>query len=372
VAVLEKFRDIVKSPHAYARNWKSETGSRVLGYVCTNVPEEIPYAAGLLPIRLLGANKPENVTAPHIFQGGFCSFCRDCFAQVLLGQYDYLSGLVFAVCCSHARQIYNGWQKQNPGLFSHEIYLPAYAHIPSAKETVAAQLEEFKSSLEKWIGTFIDDGKLGQAIDVYNSNRRLMAKVHDLRQADDPPLTASEMAEIEMAGFLIDKKTHNRLLNEFLSELDGHKGGAGKGPRLMLLGSIGNIEAIGLIESFGARVVTDDYCTGARYYQTEVSREGSPLSAIAQRIVEKPQCPLKDMPERRRLPYLAKRADDFRVQGVIYSIQRQCDSHGLDYPVTEALFREKGIPMLKLELDQSVPAGQLRTRIEAFLEMIGS
>jgi benzoyl-CoA reductase subunit C len=372
VTALQEFHTVVQSPHAYARKWKEQTGRKVLGYVCTNIPEELPYAAGVLPIRLLGANQPENVTAPYIFQGGFCSFCRDCFAQVLLGRYDYVDGLAFAVCCSHARQIYQGWQKQNPGRFSHEMYLPAYAHVASAKETIAAQLAEFKTALEKWTGADISDARLDHAIDVYNTNRRLMSQVHDFMKADEPPLNASEMAEIDLAGFFIDREAHNALLEAVLKELVGRKCSAQKGPRIMLLGSVGSVEAISLMESFGARVVTDDYCTGTRYCQTEVSRSEDRLGSLARRMVEKVQCPLKDMPERRRLAHLAKRVEDFRVEGVLYTIQRQCDSHGIDYPATESLFREKNIPVLKLELDQSVPAGQLRTRVEAFLEMIGN
>lgn len=372
MTVLQKFHEIVQSPHAYARKWREETGRKVIGYVCTNVPEELPYAAGHLPVRLLGANEPENVTAPYIFPRGFCSFCRDCFAQVLLGKYDYVDGLMFGLCCSHARQIYQGWQKQYPDRFSHELYLPAYAHVRSAKEAVVSQLEEFKSSLEKWTGETIGDVKLDQAINTYNTNRRLMARIHDLMKTTEPPLNATEMAEIELAGFFIDKATHNTLLEAVLNELVERKIPAKIGPRLMLLGSVSNLEAISLIESFGARVVTDDYCTGTRYYQTEVPSDGDRLSNLAAHMLEKPQCPLKDMPDRKRLAHLSKRIDDFKVKGVFYTIQRQCDSHGLDYPATESLLKEKNIPVMKLELDQSVPAGQLRTRIEAFLEMIGS
>jgi len=198
-----------------------------------------------------------------------------------------------------------------------------------------------------------------------------MARIHELMSAQEPPLHATEMAEIELTGFFIDKAAHNALLETALNELATRKIPAGTGPRLMLLGSVGNLEAISLIESFGARVVTDDYCTGTRYYQSEISGDGDRLGSLAAHMIEKPQCPLKDMPDRKRLAHLSNRIDEFGVEGVLYTIQRQCDSHGMDYPATESLMREKNIPIMKLELDQSVPAGQLRTRIEAFLEMIG-
>jgi benzoyl-CoA reductase subunit C len=117
-------------------------------------------------------------------------------------------------------------------------------------------------------------------------------------------------------------------------------------------------------------VVIDDYCTGWRYYQTEVIPGGNRLEALANRIIERPACPMKDVPERRRPGHISKLMDDYHVQGVIYTLHRLCDVHGLDYPVIESLMNKKGIPMLKLELDYSFPVGQVRTRIEAFLEMI--
>jgi benzoyl-CoA reductase subunit C len=139
----------------------------------------------------------------------------------------------------------------------------------------------------------------------------------------------------------------------------------------MLLGSVNNdIELLKFIESVGCRVVIDDYCTGNRYYHQEVIPGPDRLQSLAKRLIDKPPCPLKDIPERRRVEHITGLVDQFRVAGVIYTIQRLCDPHGLDYPAVEAALKTRGIPMLKLELDCTVPIGQFRTRIEAFLEMI--
>ncbi|MFC1535283.1 2-hydroxyacyl-CoA dehydratase, partial [Thermodesulfobacteriota bacterium] len=60
-----------------------------------------------------------------------------------------------------------------------------------------------------------------------------------------------------------------------------------------------------------------------------------------------------------------------RVKGAVYTVQRMCDSHGIDYPAIEDSLKAKGVPMLKLEMDFGMPTGQLRTRLEAFIEMLG-
>jgi benzoyl-CoA reductase subunit C len=371
VSVLDKFHNIVSSPHQFARDWKAETGGKVLGYLCTNLPEELIHAAGILPVRLLGSNEPEDVTKPYIFQAAFCSFARDCFAQALQGRYDYVDGVIFAVCCPHARHIFDSWETHIPISYSYQLPLPNYLLNPHAKKFLVTELEDFKHSLEEWTGKSITSDDLDRAIDLYNTNRRLMLSIYELMKADDPPVTEAEVAEMALAGMLIDKEMHNRLLEEALEELPKRKNVGGDGPRLMLLGSVNNdIELIKFIDSLGGRAVVDDYCTGRRYYQTEVILELNRLAALATRMMARPPCPLKDLPERRRPQHLSKLADDYRVKGAIYTIQRLCDPHGLDYPVIESALKEKGIPMLKLELDYNVPVGQFRTRIEAFLEML--
>ena len=50
--IISEFMKIAEHPFAYLKNWKAQTGKKILGYFCTNTPEEIIQAAGLLPVRL--------------------------------------------------------------------------------------------------------------------------------------------------------------------------------------------------------------------------------------------------------------------------------------------------------------------------------
>jgi benzoyl-CoA reductase subunit C len=369
--VLEKIHDIIKSPHQYPQDWKSKMGGKVIGVLCSNIPEELIYAAGILPVRLLGANEPENITRSYIFQSGFCSFARDCFAQALQGRYKYIDGILFSQCCPHAREVFLDWKRHVSVNYTYEITGPMSVQNRYAKGYLAQELEEFQKSLEKWIGKQIDEKAIDKSIEIYNTNRRLMAQIYGTLKADTSSLSEVAVAEIALAGMLIDRREHNLLLEEVLKQTRERTGPARTGPRLMLLGSVNNnMELIRFIDSLGGRVVVDDYCTGFRYYQTEVVPEENRLESIAGRLINKPPCPLHDLPERRRISYYAQLIEDFKVAGVIYTMQRQCDAHGLDYPAIETFFKTKRIPMLKLELDYTVPVGQFRTRIEGFLEML--
>ena len=74
--------------------------------------------------------------------------------------------------------------------------------------------------------------------------------------------------------------------------------------------------------------------------------------------------------ERRRLPHILALAKDWNVQGAILGQQKFCDPHEFDIAPIQSLLRENGIPTLHLEYDVTIPFGQFRTRIEAFLEML--
>jgi len=51
--MIEQFKQWEKNRHDYAKQWKEDNGGKVMGYFCTYVPEEILYAAGVLPVRIL-------------------------------------------------------------------------------------------------------------------------------------------------------------------------------------------------------------------------------------------------------------------------------------------------------------------------------
>ena len=75
--MIEDFKRIYETRHEYIKGWKEKHPDRkIMGYMCTYMPEEIIYAANVLPVRILGGHEPQNVTEPHIL-GMFCPFCRD-------------------------------------------------------------------------------------------------------------------------------------------------------------------------------------------------------------------------------------------------------------------------------------------------------
>ncbi len=368
--MLEKFKEWYEQRHAYAKEWKKKTGGKVVGYFCTYVPEEILYAADVLPVRILGSHEPQDVTEPHIF-GMFCPFCRDCLAQGLQGRYDYLDGVMIAQSCLHIRQAYTSWKMHIPVDFSYYLPMPNNVQSKRALPYLTGELETFIEAVEKWTGKKITDEDLNKGIEAMNTSRQLTRDLYELRKQDNPPLTGLEAMYAVVASQMVDKRDYNAALQEILQKLPQRQIENGSKVRLMILGSENDdTEFVDMVESLGAMLVVDDHCTGSRYFWNQVNTNGDLLEAIAARYVERIPCPSKDWPERTRIEHILKLAKDWNVQGAIVIQQKFCDPHELDIPSIIESLKSNGVPAQFLELDVTVPVGQFKTRVEAFLEML--
>ena len=63
---------------------------------------------------------------------------------------------------------------------------------------------------------------------------------------------------------------------------------------------------------------------------------------------------------------------EFKVDGAILYVYKYCDPFGFEVPARKAYYKSINVPLLHLEDVYSAGTiGQLRTRVQAFLEMIG-
>jgi len=368
--MFDQFKEWYENRHEYAKKWKERTGGKVIGTFCTYVPEEILYAADILPVRILGSHEPQDVSEPHIF-AMFCPFCRDCLAQGLKGRFDYLDGITIAQSCLHIRQAYTSWDLHIPVDFKYYLPHPMHVQSPRAVPYLTEELIQFKKAVEEWTGKQITEEDLKRGIEIMNNNRRLLQQVYELRKKPNPPLTGFEAMLMVVSSQMVDKREHNKALEELLQKLPTRSLDE-PGERLMILGSEDDdTEFIAMVEDLGTRIVIDEHCTGTRYFYEEVSTNGDVLTSIAERYVKRIPCPSKDWPKRTRVDHIVKLAKEYNIQGAIVMQMKFCDPHELDTPaIKEALENEVGVPTIFLEFDVTVPIGQFKTRVEAFLEII--
>jgi benzoyl-CoA reductase subunit C len=380
--MFAEFKSWYTQRHAYARDWLARehaagrSHAAVVATMCTYVPEEILIAAGMLPVRVLGAHQTQNVAEPHIF-GMFCPFSRDSLAQGLLGRYDYCSGLVLAQSCLHYRQTFTSWRDHVASLrWDYYLPMPNEVQSPFARGLHREEVARFCDFVAEQRGQTqsITAVELQEALALVDENRRLLRQLFELRQTDNPPLTGAEALYASLTAQFIDKREHNRALRQVLAALaeqPQRSTTASGGVRLMTIGSenddIGFME---MIESLGATIVIDDQCSGTRNFWNSSRPHDDPLAAIADRYCARPACPTKDYPAHTRFDHMLDLARTYRVEAAIFLQQKFCDPHEGDYPGLKQHLEDHGIPTMLLEFDITNPLGPFRTRIEAFLETL--
>jgi benzoyl-CoA reductase subunit C len=368
VGGMEEFRELLANRHKYARDWKARTGGRIVGYYEPYMPEELVYAAGALPIRLLAYHEPDDRTDRQMYANCACS--RDLLNQFILGRYNYVDGLINAEGCQWLLNAFQTTLNNQPTLFNHYVFVPDYVDGKTSKDVMYSELKTFKKALQAWTGKEITPESLDHAIEIYNTNRRLMRQIYELRRADDPIILGSEAMEMVLAAQVMDKADHNEVLKKVIAKLPGRKAVSPGAVRLALIGSETSDAALEkLVESLGGNIVIDELCTGSCYFWNEVIPQPDRLMAIALRYLGRPHCALKDNNWRRRPAHIHQLMEDYQAQGVIIAKQIYCHPHGTDNPHMWTILRERNIPFHYMERD-NMSDEEVRTRMEAFINML--
>ncbi|MGA2464393.1 MAG: 2-hydroxyacyl-CoA dehydratase family protein [Thermodesulfobacteriota bacterium] len=355
------------------------SGKKVIGYFCCFVPDEIITAFDMVPYRIQGSQSAPIDQADAYIEPMACPFARSCFNLALNGEYDFLDGFVAPHSCDTVERMYHIWRYYKPAPFTHFINVP-HMMGPSSDEFYHKELEFFIKDLEKWSGKKLHTGKFKEAIRLYNQRRAVLRELYELRRPDPPLVSGIEITEVLVAGMGIPAAEHVELVKKFIAEAKGRsKPKAHKLPRIFLWGNeIDDIAFIKLIEESGAYVVMDDLCTGSRFFWDDVPETNDPLDGIVSRYLHT-HCPRSNMPKaetrkkdlENRYGYINHFIKEWNANGVIFYIVRYCDTCELEGPDLREYLNEMKLPVLMIEDDYSTSTiGQLRTRVQAFLEMI--
>jgi len=301
-----------------------------------------------------------------------CSFVRGCLDLVLKKRYQFLDGFVSGSTCDCPRRLTDVWQHYDFTPFVYILDVPRKM-TQAAHALYREEVQGLKKRIEESFGLHISDEALRRSIETYNRTRTLLKKLYELRKSDCPPVTGAEVLEVLDAGFKMPREEFNRVLERLVDE-------AGKGERtvparfrLMISGSpLNNPEFIRGIEELGGLVVVDELCTGVRHWWDLVDESPGvdPVEALSRRYLNNFPCPRMYPPEE-RFDRAVQLVREYRVDGVISEVVRYCVHCAHDQPLLKRTLEGEGVPVLELSLEYGASGtGQIRTRVQAFLEML--
>jgi benzoyl-CoA reductase subunit C len=367
--------------NSYVNEWKN-SGRKIVGFPCTFVPEEILYAAGLLPFRLRG-NEAQSTTFADIYFGHvICSYPKCILEMVGDKKYDFLDGAIVSNGCDAGRRLEECWRKAGN---DHDGILPPFFYYFSSPHKVSdysknwfgLEIRRLVKSLEDHFDVTITDDKLMDSIKIYNKSRLLLKRIDKFRIGDEVMISGTDAQTIILAGSSIHRKEYNNILEETLDELENDQkaGKEGiKGKRLFLAGSIvDDVKFIKTIEDEGAVIVSDNQCFGTRSYVDMVDENMDPLDALVKRYLERTFCPRMFGYYKDRFKYVIELVKEAKIDGVILQNILFCDLHGADNGLFQKDLEREGIPSIVIEREYGPLSeeGRIRMRVDSFLESLG-
>ena len=375
-AVFAGFEQAAEKPLASAKAWKEAHGTRVVGSFPMHFPGEMAHAAGCLPVILQEAEEPITVGHGMIYPF-YCGYTRSVVDQACKGAYDYLDAIMFGDHCVQVLGAADVVRSRLPNTRVHFYQLISSMSDPWSLGRARETFLNLREGLEEMIGGPIADEAIRASIRLFNRNRQLLRQLNDLRRSGAARITARQMQLAVKSSMVMDKASHNALLEQLLAELQSVPASKQRGVRVYLSGHFCQAPKTGvldLVEDCGGIVVDDDLYHGTRFISTDVEETGDPLDALARWYLArnlKVPCPTRVDQKADWETYLLAAMERSQADGMIVLMAKFCEPHMYYYPEIKEAFERRGVPHLLVETEHEMAGLEsLRTRVESFIEMV--
>ena len=356
-------------------------GQKVFGTFCVYVPDEVVLAANSIVTGLCGGSQfwvsggekvlPKS-TCPLIKASVGARLDRTCpffrIADMYVGE----------TTCDGKKK---AWEILGKDVPMHVMDMPQMKREKDIKKW-AEEIADFAVVVEKMTGNTIEPENLNHAIHIVNEKRKALARVYEARKAEKLPISGKDALLMMQIAFFDDPVRCAQMANRLADELeqriaDGVSVFPAGTKRIMVTGTpmaIPNWKLHHIIETNGAAVVCEETCTGTRYFEHLVDESKETLEEQYRALAERYMginCACFT-PNTGRIDDILRLAKEYHVDGVIDVNLKFCCLYDTEGYTVEAALKEAGIPVLGIETDyDDADAEQLRTRIEAFVEMLG-
>ena len=358
-----------------------KNGKKVFGSFCIFVPDEVIFAADAIATGLCGGSQfwvpggekvlPTN-TCPLIKASVGARLDRTCpffrIADMYIGE----------TTCDGKKK---AWEILKEDVPMYVMDLPQMKRRKDYKAW-AEEITALKDKVEEFIGNKVDAEKLAASIKLINDKRRALQRLSNFRKNKNIPISGKDVLLISQIAFYDDPTRFTQMTNTLCDELDKRvEEGISVFPkgtkRILLAGTplaIPNWKLHNIVETTGGAVVCEEMCTGTRYFENLVEEgrdtfEGQ-VEALAERYMNI-NCACFT-PNEARIDDIKRLVKEYDIDGVIDVNLKFCNLYDTEGFLVERALKEAGIPVIGIETDYTdADAQQLRTRIGAFIEMLG-
>jgi len=346
---------------------------RRIGFSCSYTPLPLIDAAGFVPYRILPlGGAPDQ--AGSLLHDNMCPHVKRVLDRALAADLPELAGVVFMNSCDAMRRLADAWQVARPTDRTLLVDLPS-ANDDGAVDYFAAQLARLADELSRWSGGPLTDSDVSRSAARYRELAGVLNRLGDRAAAGTLP--GGRRAFQELLNHSVTAPIEETLAEVRRIETEPDNPRRSGNPLWLFL--FGNVlpdpEAFDLFESCGALVVADDLCTGSRQIVAlDFDGKQDGLRQMARGLLRRSACArtMEPVHPGAFAAQIVRGAKECGARGVIAHVMKFCDPYLVRLPAVREALQKAGLPLLVLEGDCTLRSlGQHRTRIEAFVEMLG-
>lgn len=373
--LLNEFTEIAATPGKQLDSFK-QAGKKIIGVLPYFAPEELVYAAGMVPMGMWGSNRKNIVKAKEYCATFYCTIAQLGLEMLLDGTLDQLDGIITPTICDTLRPMSQNYRVA----MGDKMKVIFLAHPQNRVKEFGikfcvSQYANIKRELEEVAGAPITDEALADAIKVYNRSRAARRKFVELANAHCDVITATKRSAVLKASYFMLKDAYAEKLEALNAELEQLPVCQWKGIKVVTSGIIcDNPKLLAIFEENNIAIAADDVAHESRHIRVDAAENGDPLRALAEQFAAQDYDVLLYDPEsnlNRRGEFVAKLVKDSGAQGLVLFMQQFCDPEEMEYPSLKKALDEAGVPHIKLGIDQQMrDFGQARTAIQAFADVL--
>jgi benzoyl-CoA reductase/2-hydroxyglutaryl-CoA dehydratase subunit BcrC/BadD/HgdB len=353
-----------------------QNGKKIIGVFCNFVPLELILAADAVPIRLASGFQETILQAEEILPRNFCPLIKSSYGFSLMNSphFELADVIIIPTTCDGKKKLGEILAERKP---TWVIEVPHTSETPQARQLWLTEIQLLKKQLEKLTGNKITAKKLRAAIELVNRKRAVSRRLFEQRKKTPPPIWGRDAMLVTNLSLYDDIPRWTQRAEALCDELEKHKPVCDISmPRIMITGSptvFPTWKIPILIEESGGVIVIDDVCTGSKELWDPIETANWTMNDMLIAIADKylmNTCACFT-PNLVRVDRILQFVNDFKVDGTIYHILQACHIYGMEEQRIEKALDRVNIPVLSIETDYSQEdVEQIRTRVEAFIEMV--
>ena len=375
-ALLDEFKVKAATPKQQLAEYKAQ-GKKVIGVLPYYAPEELVYAAGMVPMGIWGSNNKTISRAKEYCATFYCTIAQLALEMLLDGTMDQLDGLITPTICDTLRPMSQNYRVAM-GDKMKVIFLaqPQNRFKEFGLEFCEDQYNHVRKELEEVAGHEITDGAIQDAIVIYNKSRALRREFVKLANEHCDVITPTKRSAVLKAFFFMEKPEYNAKLEELNKELKALPVCDWQGTKVVTSGIIcDNPKLLSIFEENNIAIAADDVAHESRSFRVDAPEdELDPVRALAKQFANMDYDVLLYDPQsskNRRGEFVANMVKESGAQGLVLFMQQFCDPEEMEYPYLKKALNAAKIPHIKLGIDQQMrDFGQAETAIQAFADVL--